>query len=107
VNQSLFITQSPLEELKIFYLYDENSIPLKFQNLINLKKESYDLNGKKYTATYVGYDEAKMMMDEKLFAKKYDTIANLFGNDIIIVGLPKKTYTSLDMMHFVSKQEWK
>jgi hypothetical protein len=56
---------------------------------------------------YVGYDEAKMMISENLFQKKFDTISNLFGNDVIIAGLPKKTYTLLDMMHFVPKEYWK
>ena len=107
VSQWLFITQSPLEELKIFYLYDDNSIPFKLQNIINSKKATYDLNDKKYAAAYIGYDEAKMMMNEKLFTKQYDTIDNLFGNDIIIAWLPKKTYTALDMIHFVSKSVWK
>ena len=48
-----------------------------------------------------------MMIEENLFKKKYDTITNLFGNDIIIAGLPKKTYTTLDMMHFVPRENWK
>lgn len=44
-----------------------------------------------------------MMMEEKLFAKERDTIDGLFGNDIVVLGLPKKTYTTLDMIHFVPK----
>jgi hypothetical protein len=48
-----------------------------------------------------------MMVKENLFKKQFDTISDLFGNDVIIAGLPKKTYTSLDMMHFVPKEAWK
>ncbi|MEI7563050.1 MAG: hypothetical protein WCJ39_05175 [bacterium] len=47
-----------------------------------------------------------MMKKEKLFQEINNTIDNLFGNDIIIKGIAKKTYTSLDMMHFVPKAEW-
>jgi hypothetical protein len=47
------------------------------------------------------------MLKENLFKKQFDIISNLFGNDVIIAGLPKKTYTSLDMMHFVPKEVWK
>jgi Cu+-exporting ATPase len=107
VQNSLFITQTPFEELKIFYLYDNDNIPLKLQNIINPRKHTYTIDGKIYHAIYVWYDEAQMMIEENLFKKKYDTITNLFGNDIIIAGLPKKTYTTLDMMHFVPRENWK
>lgn len=107
VKNSLFITQTPFDELKIFYLYDTNNIPLKLQNIINPKKITYTLDDKKYTAIHIWYDEAQMMLKENLFQKKYDTISNLFGNDVIIAGLPKKTYTTLDMIHFVPKENWK
>lgn len=45
-----------------------------------------------------------MMMEEKLFAKRFDTIDGLFGNNVTVAGLPKKTYTVLDMMHFVPRE---
>ena len=51
-----------------------------------------------YTTT-----QLKMMQKEKLFSQTYDTIIGLFGSNIIIAGLPKKTFTLLDMMHFVPK----
>jgi len=41
------------------------------------------------------------MKKEKLFSKIGDTIDNLFGNDVMIAGVAKKTYTSLDMIHFL------
>jgi hypothetical protein len=56
---------------------------------------------------YIGYDEAKMMREEGLFNKQYDTIDDLFGNDVIIAGVAKKTYTLLDMLHFVPASKWK
>ena len=61
----------------------------------------------RYNAIYIWYDEAQMMLQENLFKKQFDTISDLFGNDVIIAGVLKKTYTSLDMMHFVSKEVWK
>jgi hypothetical protein len=53
---------------------------------------------------YIGFTEGAMMQKEKLFTKIGDTIDNLFGNNIFIAGIAKKTYTSLDMMHFVPIQ---
>ena len=104
VKESLFITQNELEALKIFYYYDETHIPSKLSYIINPKKTRYELNDKSYKALYIGYDEAQMMIAEKLFTKQFDTIDNLFGNDVLIAGLPKKTYTLLDMMHFLPKK---
>lgn len=102
-NSDILVSQTPLEDLKVFYLYDENNIPEALSSLINPAKTSYTIDDTTYLSTIVGYDEAKMMMDEKIFSKKFDTLKNFFGNNVIITGLPKKTLTSLDMMHFVPK----
>ncbi|MFA5795699.1 MAG: heavy metal translocating P-type ATPase [Candidatus Shapirobacteria bacterium] len=102
-GDNLLVTETPLEDLKMFYLYDSNNVPQALASLINPAKTSYVIDGVTYLSTAIGYDEAKMMMEEKLFSKKYDTIKGLFGNNVIITGLPKKTLTSLDMMHFVPK----
>lgn len=99
--QNLVVKQTPFGDLKLFYVYDESTIPAQFRNVINPRKTSYAIGAKNYVPAYVGYTEAKMMMEEGLFAKTNDTINGLFENDFVIAGLPKKTYTSLDMMHFV------
>ena len=49
---------------------------------------------------YVGYAEAKMMRENKLFANDGDTIKDFFGNNVIVYTLPE-TKTELDNMHFV------
>ena len=77
---SLWITRSPLDDLKIFYLYETTTIPQKLASIINYNMPTYILNDKKYVATYIGYNEAQMMIREKLFTTQYDTIDNLFGN---------------------------
>lgn len=102
-KDDLLVTETPLEDLKVFYLYDSNNVPNALVSLINPAKTSYSIDGETYLSTIVGYDEAKMMMDENLFKKRFDTIKGFFGNNIIVTGLPKKTLTTLDMMHFVPK----
>ncbi|MFA5828445.1 MAG: heavy metal translocating P-type ATPase [Candidatus Shapirobacteria bacterium] len=102
-NNDLLVAETPLEDLKLFYFYDGNNIPQSLNTLINPAKTTYIIDGVEYLSTYVGYDEARMMMAEKLIQKKFDIIKGFFGNNIIIAGLPKKTLTSLDMMHFVPK----
>lgn len=106
-EQSLYFTQTPTEELKIFYLYTKETVPQKIKNIVNILKPTYSMGDTKYTTTYIGYDEAQMMIEEDLFTKKFDTIEGLFGNNIIIAEIARKTYTALDMMHFVPKEEWK
>lgn len=102
-GDDLLVTETPVEDLKMFYLYDNNNVPEALSSLINPAKTSYSIDGVTYLSTVIGYDEARMMIEEKIFQKKFDTIKGLFGNNVIITGLPKKTLTSLDMMHFVPK----
>jgi hypothetical protein len=50
----------------------------------------------------IGFEEAKMMMDEKLLEKPGDTISNFFGvPKIKIVGILKPTGTLLDNSHIM------
>jgi hypothetical protein len=103
VDDSLLVKATPENELKYFYLYDNENLPVKLQSLVDRDLRLYD----GYMALYVGYDEAKMMKAEGLFREQFDMIDELFGNDVVIAGVLKKTYTLLDMLHFVPKDEWK
>lgn len=107
IQDSLFLTKNPENDLKIFYLYDQENIPLKLKNKITLQPTTYEKDGTKYISLSIWYDEAQMMIRENLFQKVWDTIPDLFGNDVIITSIGKKTYTALDMMHFVPKDERK
>ncbi len=103
-KSDILVTETALGDLKLIYLYDQTNIPQQLLSIIDPLKTNYEVAGTKYLSTYVGYDEARMMIKEKLFQKKFDTINNFFGSNIIITGLPKKNLTSLDMMHFVPRQ---
>ncbi len=91
---------------KLFYLYN-----LKGNDKINLKLSegsfnSYTkkvINKKIYYPIIIGYDEAKMMKEEKLFSKPGDTLDDFFGRDVVIVGVLEKSNSGLDMMHVVEK----
>jgi hypothetical protein len=103
-NSDLLITETPFEDLKIFYLYDANNVPSLLSSSLNPAKNNFSLDGVNYLATTVGYTEAQMMKKEKLFTRQFDTLKGFFGNNIIITNLPKKTQTALDMMHFVPRE---
>lgn len=98
------IAQTPLGDLELYYLYDETNIPPQFKNIMNPLKTSYVIDGTTYLSAYLGYDEGIAMKADKDFTKKFDTIKDLYGNNIIIAGLPKKTETLLDMFHLVPKE---
>ncbi len=90
------------DETKIFYLLD-NNVPEKLAGKIDLNNlSSSKLSGKEYFPIYIGKKEADMMIKEKLFTKEGDKIEDLFGKNVIIVGILPETETMLDDMHFVS-----
>ncbi|MEM2139173.1 MAG: hypothetical protein QXM96_03390 [Candidatus Woesearchaeota archaeon] len=55
----------------------------------------------------LGFNEAQMMKEEKLFSKIGDKINNFFGVDIVIEGILRKTNTIIDDMHFLSETNFK
>lgn len=101
LGKDLWFDETPLGELKIFYEYDEANVPADLVSLINPKKPYYELNGKQYLPAYLGYDEAEMMLEEGLIEGRFSKLDGFFGNDTVVAGIAKKTYTALDMMHFV------
>ena len=103
-KENILAAETGMGELKIFYLYDSNSIPALLRNVINPLKLSYNMGGMKFLPATIGYDEAAMMKSEKLISKKLDTLKDFFGNNVIVAGLPKRTLTSFDMMHFVPRE---
>lgn len=100
IQKSLLISADEENALELFYLYDANTIPLKLKNIIDPVKTSYELSGKKYLAFYPGYKEWQIMMKGKEFAKVGDILEEKW-NDIMVAGLAKRTYTALDMIHFL------
>ena len=103
-NSDILITETPFEDLKVFYLYDSNNIPNLLNSAINPAKNNYLLGDTNYLPITIGYDEAKMMLAEKLFSKTTDTLTGFFGNNVVVMSLPKRTLTSLDLMHFVPRE---
>jgi magnesium-transporting ATPase (P-type) len=103
INQDLWMTQSNSWILKIFYMYDKTNIPLKWKKTIKGNDNIKQIDWKDYISLYIGYDEALMMKKEKLFTNIGDKIDNLFWKNIYIAWILKKTYTTLDMIHFIPK----
>ena len=83
---------------KMFY-FIEGLVPEKLKDDIKSTAPA-TIGDTTYYPVYVGYAEAKMMRENKLFANDGDTIKDFFGNNVIVYTLPE-TKTELDNMHFV------
>jgi hypothetical protein len=89
--------------VKNFYLVG-NELPKELMGKIPVDGfNPVYIGGKKYSPIYIGFDEAQIMIKEKLFAKEGDTITNLFGNDVIISGILPKTNSVYDSYHFMKE----
>ncbi len=100
IKQNIIIQWTDSGMVEVFYNFDKNNIPLKFKNIINPYKSVYNLNDKQYPTIYLWYDVTKEMIQAKEFSKKFDIIQEDW-QDLVIAWLLKKTYTVLDMMHFL------
>ena len=103
-REDLLIIKTPLEVMEFYYLFDSTNIPSLLETVINPRKETYLIGEKEYLSLYVGYDEARLMHQDIKLSKLYDTLDDDFGSPVIVAGFPRKTFTSLDMMHFVPKK---
>jgi Cu+-exporting ATPase len=101
-NDLLFL-QSNKDEIKIFYLYDRSNIPQKLNYIIDNDKFVYNVWSKMILPLYIWYDEAQMMIGENLIKSIGDRISWFFWNEVVVLWFVKKTYSALDMMHFVPK----
>lgn len=83
-------------QLKVFAQNENNKLA---------KLKAYEGNPIPETDSIViGYDEAKMMKEEKLFNKTGDQIKGLFGTNVKIEGVLEKEDSPIDDFHFVSLQ---
>jgi hypothetical protein len=74
------------------------------KTVANITLGGFDLHlkdGKEYLPLVIGSSEAKMMMQENLFAKPGDKIDGFFGKNVVVAGVLEPTGTALDMFHYM------
>jgi len=103
IKESLLLVETAFDAPELYYFYTQDTIPSKMKNVINSKKPIYTIDDKSYAAIYLGYDVAQEMKNAKEFSKLFDIIEE-DGTEFIIAWLPKKTFTLLDMMHFIPRK---
>jgi hypothetical protein len=105
-SSTMFVKFKDEKSPELFYYYDKNNpTPLKLEFVDGGIQffEKQTINGKTYYPLIIGYDEAQMMIEEKLFTKTGDTLEGFFEKDVIIAGILKDTNTGIDMAHIVEK----
>jgi Cu+-exporting ATPase len=90
---------------KFFYLVDAGNVPEKLKGVMPVSDFSaVRIAGKTYEPVFIGSEEAKMMREEKLFAKQGDLIDPFFGTRVIVSRVLSTTNSFLDRLHFVDKE---
>lgn len=93
------------KDIKVKVAYNEEGVPKIFALAENNELAKYKAYGNSIPESdsmVIGNEEAKMMIDEKLFSKPGDNIKGLFGIDTKVEGILDKTGTIMDDMHFLS-----
>ncbi|MGV8169512.1 MAG: hypothetical protein ACP5N3_05650 [Candidatus Nanoarchaeia archaeon] len=107
-ENTIFVKLNEEQMPKMFYNYPLNrNTPLKLTltegNIDDYKTQKTE--DKTYYPLIIGFKEAAMMKEEKLFSKPGDKIEGLFGQNFVVAGIIAETNTSLDMMHLVPLTE--
>ncbi len=97
-TENVYFDTTPTNELKVFYLYGtgDRIYPLKFSTP-PIQWTDW------YTTMMMWFGEALMMRNEKLYSKPGDRLDGFFWQDVQIWENLQKTYTALDMMHFLPR----
>jgi hypothetical protein len=96
-NLSLKSAYTPEGQLKIFAFAPVDSI---------LEIEAEEGTNIPSQQIIIGYDEAMMMKEEKLFSKVGDNLTNLFGLNTTIGGILEPTGTILDNIHLLDYHQY-
>lgn len=101
-NDNAYIKTDSEGIQKLFYYHPVNE-PLNIQlseGNIN-DYQVHTIGGQNYYPLILGYEEARVMRQEGLFANIGDPIKNFFGKNIVIVGVMQKTGGALDIAHLI------
>lgn len=93
---------------KFFFVLDGKNTPPQYKDITEIKYTNARLIGDKpRIPVFLGYEEAMMMIKEKLISKEGDFLDGFFGKDIFIARIMPRTNSALDYMHFVTAEFFK
>lgn len=100
IESNKFFIKPDGDSIDLFYRYtvkDNINIELVEGNLNDYM--IYKIAGQNYYPLILGYDEAQMMKEERIFSKVGDPITDFFGNKVVVIGIIKKNNSILDNLH--------
>ena len=105
-EDNVYIKTNPDGIQKLFY-YSPVNEPLNIQlSEGNIGEyQIHSIGGQNYYPLILGYEEAKIMRDENLFADIGDPIKNFFGKNVVIIGVMRRTGGAMDMVHLIPLSE--
>ena len=90
---------------KYFYMVGAGNIPGKLKGVMGESDfGAVKIVGKTYEPVFIGSEEAKMMREEKKFAREGDLIDPFFGTRVIVARVLPATNSFLDRLHFVDRE---
>lgn len=60
---------------------------------------THSINGETYYPIVIGYKEARLMKEERIFSEVGDRIKNFFGRNFIVSGILEESNTTADYLH--------
>ena len=103
---NIYVKTNPEGMQKLFYYHPVNepiNIPLLEGNMEEYLIHS--IGGQKYYPIIIGYEEAKIMRQERRFNNIGDPIKNFFGKNVVIVGVMQRTDGIMDMAYIMPLTE--
>ena len=103
---NIYVKTNPEGMQKLFYYHPVNepiNIPLLEGNMEEYLIHS--IGGQEYYPLIVGYEEAEIMRQKRIFYSIGDSIKNFFGKNVVIVGVMQRTDGIMDMAYIMPLTE--
>ena len=103
---NIYVKTNPEGMQKLFYYHPVNepiNIPLLEGNMEEYLIHS--IGGQEYYPLIVGYEEAEIMRQKRIFYSIGDSIKNFFGKNVVIVGVMQRTDGIMDMAYIMPLAE--
>ena len=103
---NIYVKTNPGGMQKLFYYHPVNepiNIPLLEGNMEEYLIHS--IGGQEYYPLIVGYEEAEIMRQKRIFYSIGDSIKNFFGKNVVIVGVMQRTDGIMDMAYIMPLTE--
>ncbi len=101
-ENKIFTKKDADGSIQLFYYYDGyEQINIQLDEGEIKDYQMYAIESQDYYPVILGYEEAKIMREEKTFNSVGDFIKNFYGKNIAVVGVMKKSDNIFDRIHII------